>query len=812
MSAGLLAYLAITGVACVGSLVLAAKIWDKRRVPGARMLALTMLGAANWCAAATGELLVTNVDGKLIFAKLGYVAVVSIPATWLAFSLIYSGAISQRSWRPIVALAIVPIITLVLVDLSPDVPAVWSAVWVSPASGMHPLQVIHAPWFWVNMTYSYACLLGGSAFLVNTVLRKVKVLTAQGIIITLAVQLPWLANLLSIAKVLPLGGLDLTGPAMFASGSLIAVALFRLQALNAYPGMVPVARDAVFHGMQDGVLVVDDYGRVMDANQAAGKMLCAGDTPLVGRRFAGLLAFSDPPAVSSVSGDSSACRRSFETTVPDQSGGDRFLEIVISGLGPSARSSGQVLVMRDVTERKLLEEKLRHWALHDELTQLPNRTLIREQLDELIKLRKREGGSVSLLMVDLDRFKEINDTLGHEAGDVLLRTVADRLRAGLRDSDLVARLGGDEFAGVLPGCSAAGAVAVGGELQELLLEPVDLFKRRVCVSASIGVAECPTHGRDVSALLRHADVALYLAKESPTGIAVYESHRDRNSPARLELLSELRTAIQEHKLLLHYQPEIDILTGAIVRVEALARWPLADGRMIPPGEFVPLAEQNGLVPSLTTWALGEALRQCAEWSAAGQDLDVAVNLSALDLRDPGLVGRVERALGEAAVNADRLWVEVTETSVMSEPQEAMNVLTELRELGVRVAIDDFGVGQSSLSYIRRLPATDVKIDKSFVRDVATQPRDAAIVRAAIALAHELGLSVTAEGVETAEALTLLRQLGCDHAQGYFIARPMPADEVLRWMQEELPELRPHARPARARVLAAAVVATRASLP
>ena len=237
-----------------------------------------------------------------------------------------------------------------------------------------------------------------------------------------------------------------------------------------------------------------------------------------------------------------------------------------------------------------------------------------------------------------------------------------------------------------------------------------------------------------------------------------------------------------------------------------------------PGAYARTATQaltNATTPyaiKLANLGLDEALRQCAEWSAAGQDLDVAVNLSALDLRDPGLVGRVERALGEAAVNADRLWVEVTETSVMSEPQEAMNVLTELRELGVRVAIDDFGVGQSSLSYIRRLPATDVKIDKSFVRDVATQPRDAAIVRAAIALAHELGLSVTAEGVETAEALTLLRQLGCDHAQGYFIARPMPADEVLRWMQEELPELRPHARPARARVLAAAVVATRASLP
>jgi diguanylate cyclase (GGDEF)-like protein/PAS domain S-box-containing protein len=795
MSAGVFVYLLVTGIAAVASIALGVRIWDRRRVPGARMLALMMLGAANWCVATLGELLAGNVDGKLIWAKLGYFAVVSIPATWLAFSLIYSGVIPQKAWKPIVALAIVPIVTLVLVDLSPGLPVVWSAVWMSPAKGLHALQVTHAPWFWVNMTYCYACLLAGSVLVMTTVLKRVKALTAQGITIALAVQLPWLANAVTILKLLPLGGLDLTGPATFASGALIAFALFRLQALDVYPGIVPVARDAVFHGMQDGVLVIDFHGRVLDANQSAGKMLGSGETTLLGRRLSGLLAFADRLA-SADCDDTIASRRSFETTVPDQSGGERFLEIVMSGLGPSSESPGTVLVMRDVTERKLLEGEMRHRALHDELTKLPNRALLHEQLDELIKLRKREGGSVSLLMIDLDRFKVINDTLGHEAGDALLRGVADRLRLSMRESDLVARLGGDEFAVVLPACSAEGGVEIADRLRERLAEPFDLFKQRVCVSASIGVSECPEHGHDVGTLLRHADVALCLAKDAAGGVAMYEASRDFNSPARLELLNDLRAAILAHKLVLHYQPEIDILTGKMVRLEALARWPQPDGRMIPPGEFIPLAEQNGLIPALTTWSLGEALRQCAEWQACGSRLDVAVNLSALDLRDPGLVGRVTQALSHAGVQAGRLWVEITETAVMGDPHDAMNVLSELRDLGVRIAIDDFGVGQSSLSYIRRLPATEVKIDQSFVRDVATQPRDAAIVRAAVSLAHELGLTVTAEGIESADALKRLRGLGCDHGQGYFIARPMPGCDVLAWAQNELPALKLPARPVR----------------
>jgi diguanylate cyclase (GGDEF)-like protein/PAS domain S-box-containing protein len=812
MSTGVFVYLLVTGFAAAASIALAIRIWDRRRVPGARMLALMMVGAANWCVATLGELLAGNVDGKIIWAKLGYVAIVSIPATWLAFSLIYAGVIGKDAWRPIVGLAIIPVVTLVLVALSPGVPGVWSAVWMLPAPGAHPLQVTHAPWFWVNMTYCYVCLLAGSALVLTVVLKRVKALTKQGITIALAVQLPWLANLVTILKVLPLGGLDLTGPATFASGALIAFALFKLQALDVYPGLVPVARDAVFHGMQDGVLVVDVTGRVLDANRAAERMLCATEGTLPGRRLTGLLAVSGELLAPDCD-EWTACRRSFETTVPDGSGAQRFLDVVVSGLGSSAESSGQVLVMRDVTERKLLEGEMRHRALHDELTQLPNRALIREQLDELILLRKREGGSISLLMIDIDRFKEINDTLGHEAGDALLRAVAGRLREELRESDLVARLGGDEFAVVLPACDAAGGLDVARRLREQLLEPFDLFKREVCVSVSIGVTECPTHGRDVGTLLRHADVALYLAKDAAQGIAIYQASRDFNSPARLELLNDLRAAIHGHKLVLHYQPEIDILTGEIVRLEALARWPQPDGRMIPPGEFIPLAEQNGLIPSLTTWSLGEALRQCAVWQAAGRTLDVAVNLSALDLRDPELARRVAQALRDAGVDAERLWVEVTETAVMSDPQEAMNVLTELRQLGVRVAIDDFGVGQSSLSYIRRLPATEVKIDQTFVRDVATQPRDAAIVRAAVALAHELGLTVTAEGIETAEALGRLRELGCDHGQGFFLARPMPESDVLDWLATAEQPARPApSHGVRDRIRPASLASAPATLP
>jgi diguanylate cyclase (GGDEF)-like protein/PAS domain S-box-containing protein len=776
-------YIAVTILAGAGSVVLAILAWRRRHVPGATFLMAMMVGGAIWCGACVGELFAGTLQGKLFWARLGYVGIVSVPWAWLLFCLSYTGRLSRRTAHVAASLAALPALTFVLVLLSPKVPLVWISAKLAATAQPHALVVEHGQWFWVHVTYSYACLLVGSIILLNAVFRQVRPLTAQGVTFVLAAAMPWAANLLTITGLVSLDGLDLTPPAIAATGVLITVGIARLKALDVFPGIVPVARDAVFERMRDGVLVVDKHGRVLNANKAAERLLARSSEALIVSPLGDLLPDLQPAVGWSVL-EALVEKGSSETVVPGDGGRERFLEISASSLGSAARASGYVLVMREITERRALEEELRHRALHDELTGLPNRTLLREHLDRLLALQNRRKNELTLLLIDLDRFKEINDTFGHEAGDTLLCVVAERLRKALRESDLVARLGGDEFAVVLPDCQAAHAMEVAATLRGALSAGIDLRNQTVCVAASIGVAISPAHGRDAGTLLRHADVALYLAKETPRGAALYDAALDPNSPARLALLNDLRTAITAGGLELHYQPQIELAGGSVVRVEALSRWRLADGRMIPPDEFIPLAEQNGLIPGLTAWALRTALQQRSTWSKAGWQTDVAVNLSALDLRDLGLVDRIADALRGAAVDPGHLWLEITETSVMSDPERARRVLGELRGIGVHVSIDDFGTGQSSLAYLQTMPADEVKIDRSFIGQLGVRPRDGAIVRAAVTLAHDLGLTVIAEGVETVQALERLGQLGCDHAQGFFIARPMPPESMLPWVQTE----------------------------
>jgi diguanylate cyclase (GGDEF)-like protein/PAS domain S-box-containing protein len=776
-------YIAVTGLAGAGSAVLAVLALLRRHIPGAAFLAAMMTGATVWCGACVGELLSGTLQGKLFWARLGYMGIVSVPWAWLLFCLSYTGRLSRRIPLAAAALAALPALTYVLVLLSPQVPLVWSSARLAATTRPHALMVEHGQWFWINATYAYACLLVGSVLLLNAVFRQVRPLTAQGVTFVLAAAMPWAANLLTITRLVNLDGLDLTPPAIAATGVLITVGIARLKALDVFPGIVPVARDAVFERMRDGVLVVDKHGRVLNANKAAERLLARSSKALTASSLGDLLPSLQPAVGWSVL-EALVEKGSSETVVPGDGDRDRFLEISASSLGSAAQASGYVLVMREITERRALEEELRHRALHDELTGLPNRTLLREHLDRLLALQSRRKNGLTLLLIDLDRFKEINDTFGHEAGDTLLCVIAERLRKALRESDLVARLGGDEFAVVLPDCEAAGAMEVAATLRGALSAGIDLRNQTVCVAASIGVAISPSHGRDAGTLLRHADVALYLAKETPRGAALYDAGLDPNSPARLARLNDLRTAITAGGLELHYQPQIELAGGSVVRVEALSRWRLADGRMIPPDEFIPLAEQNGLIPGLTAWALRTALQQRSVWSKAGWQTDVAVNLSALDLRDLGLVDRITDALRSAAMDPGHLWLEITETSVMSDPERARRVLGELRGIGVHVSIDDFGTGQSSLAYLQTMPAAEVKIDRSFIGQLGVRPREGAIVRAAVTLAHDLGLTVIAEGVETVQALERLGQLGCDRAQGYFIAQPMPPEAMLPWVHAE----------------------------
>jgi len=440
-----------------------------------------------------------------------------------------------------------------------------------------------------------------------------------------------------------------------------------------------------------------------------------------------------------------------------------------------------VSVQRDITVRKQIDS-LRHQAMHDALTELPNRVLLQERLTQALEATAPDAAPLALLLLDLDRFKEINDTLGHHVGDQLLQRIGPRVLELLRAGDTMARLGGDEFAVLLPGAGEAAARALASKILAALDIPFTLEGQSLDVGVSIGIALAPAHGTDAATLLRRADVAMYIAKRGHLGSAVYDPAQDGNSPLRLGLMGELRSAIAEDALLLHYQPKIDHTTGRVSGVEALLRWPHPVHGLIAPDQFIPLAEQTGLIAPLTWWVLETALAQCRAWARDGLMLGVAVNLSARTLHDLALPARIAGMLERYGVPAGLLTLEVTESALMADPARALAVLTRLAEQGICLAIDDFGTGYSSLAYLKRLPVHQLKIDRTFVQHLVEGGADAAIIASTIGLGHHLGLRVVAEGVETAEAWQLLAASGCDMLQGYHLSRPVTATELERWLR------------------------------
>ena len=417
-------------------------------------------------------------------------------------------------------------------------------------------------------------------------------------------------------------------------------------------------------------------------------------------------------------------------------------------------------------------------ALHDVLTGLPNRSLFHERASRAILSAQRTDMSVALVLLDLDRFKEVNDTLGHPNGDVLLQEIGGRLRSALRESDTVARLGGDEFGLLLPTVTDEDdALRVAEKVRAELRRPFELQGVRLDLEASIGIALYPKHGHDVDTLLQRADVAMYLAKEDHAGCELYAAERDEYSPSKLALVGELRRGIAQGELFLHYQPKAVLAQDRIVGVEALVRWQHPDRGVLAPDEFVPLAERTGLTHALTRFVLEEALGQLHQWLEVGLDLDLAVNLSARDLLDESLPGTIVKLLAANQVPPARLELEVTESVILADPLRARRILLALGEIGVRIAIDDYGSGYSSLSYLKHLPVNGIKIDRSFVLNMEQDESDAVIVRSTIELGRSLGLSVVAEGVETATTWALLKSLGCELAQGFYLSRPLPAEQI-----------------------------------
>jgi len=425
-------------------------------------------------------------------------------------------------------------------------------------------------------------------------------------------------------------------------------------------------------------------------------------------------------------------------------------------------------------ELKGVNEKLEKLAMNDSLTGLPNRFCIQNRLNSLFIDAKREKSTFTVVMMDLDRFKDINDTLGHDCGDQLLIEVGLRLKDILRPSDFLGRLGGDEFAILLSETDENNAKTVAKKIQAALEPSFYLSEMAFTVSASIGIATYPQHGNTSSTILKSADVAMYFAKQNKLDFFIYNPGADRNTPDRLSLMSELRQAIHENQLELFYQPEIDIATSRIIGVEALVRWNHPERGFVPPDDFIPMAEQSGLIRPLTYWVLNSAIRQREEWHEMGINILMSINLSMHNLNDPDFVPQLEMLLQNTIVPVEYFEFEVTESSIMDNPDHVVEVMEKLNTLNVSFAVDDFGTGYSSLSLLKKLPVHKLKIDKSFIMDMDTDSDDEAIVHSVIDMAHILGLIVIAEGVENGTVLKLLAELGCDLAQGYHISRPLPA--------------------------------------
>jgi len=442
---------------------------------------------------------------------------------------------------------------------------------------------------------------------------------------------------------------------------------------------------------------------------------------------------------------------------------------------------------QDISKRKEAEgalesaqRELLHRARHDPLTELPNRTQLQHWIDEAMG----QGQLLSMLVLNLDHFKEVNDSFGYLAGDDLLKQLGPRIQECVRRDDLVARLGGDEFGVMLIGADENAARLIASKLATALERPFTIDGHPLAVEASIGIASYPKHGTGAEILMRRADIAMHVAKRTRGTAAIYLPEYETEGASHLSLMADLRQAIQNNDLVLYYQPIVELRTGSVVGLEALLRWNHPSRGMVFPDQFIPFAEQTGVIQPLTDWVITSALRQSQAWYEAGHILRVSVNLSIRNLLDAALPERIAemiKALPAASQPAQRLSLEVTESLFMAEPDRAVERLTRLRRLGIRLSLDDFGTGYSSLAYLSKLPISEMKIDRSFILGIADDPNKAAIVRAALDLGHNLRLEVVAEGIEDRRSWDLLFALGCDTGQGYFMSRPMPAEAVVPWM-------------------------------
>jgi diguanylate cyclase (GGDEF)-like protein/PAS domain S-box-containing protein len=543
---------------------------------------------------------------------------------------------------------------------------------------------------------------------------------------------------------------------------------------------------ALIENSSDVIVLLNADGIILYSSPSVQRVMgYSGE--FIGRSMLALIHPDDHPNINAVFAkvlQKPGCTIKVEFRARHKDGSWQWIEGVANNLLTEPSVQAIVVNYRDVTDRRQVEEMVQHMAFYDTLTELPNRNMLHDRLLNAIRTDSGEGKPMALLLMDLDHFKEINDTLGHHRGDLLLKELGSRLKSVLFEPDMVARLGGDEFAILVSRLAKVEDVnLVIRKIQGALESPFVIESLPVAVEASIGIALYPEHGENPDSLMQRADVAMYMAKETGSGYVIYDTKLDQHSPRRLALIGELRQAIEKDQLLLHYQPKISLKTHRVVGMEALVRWQHPEYGFVPPDQFILPAEQTGLIHPLTRWVLNAAIRQCQAWRQAGLKIPVSVNLSARNLHDPQLADHLAELLKTHGGMPEQLELEITESAIMADPQRALEAITRLRAMGLRFALDDFGIGYSSLAYLKKLPVDTIKIDKSFVIDMAKDEDDVLIVLSTINLAHNLGLKVVAEGVETEKIWDRLFAFGCDAAQGYYMSKPLPAADLTRWLKE-----------------------------
>jgi diguanylate cyclase (GGDEF)-like protein len=749
----------VSGMICGVS---AAYLWHRPGAVGRTGLVAALVASSVWGLAYSVELAVPTRESKELWGAAKYLGVCALPVAWLAFSLQYAGRERRVTRRLVLALSLVPTATLVMLAI----PATRDLVRFYPPGPLERFPIVGlGPVFWVFLVYSVVVVVVATGVLAVTLVRVSRAYRADARVLVAAIALVWTANLLTNLNVGVFGRVDPTPVALAGAGVLLIGAVFRFGLLE----LVPVARTQLIETMADVVVVLDPYDRVVDLNPAAARVIGCRASEAIGRRVETLLG----DEVLAPPGREGSAVRELQL---GEGAAARIYEVALSALGDRADApAGRLLVLRDITDRKQVELRLEQMAHFDVVTGAPNRQLFGDRLERALARSARSGEPLALLFVDLDRFKVINDSLGHDVGDRLLCEVARRIGAVLRAEDTLARFGGDEFCVILPELAhSEDAGVVAAKILGAVSAPLVLDGRSLEISASIGIAVSPQDGADARSLLTQADAAMYVAKRSRGNTAVFSSRElAAESATRLELEEELRGALVRCELRLEFQPLVDLRSGAVHGAEALLRWDHPRRGTLHPADFLPLAEEIGLSAAIDRWVLTEACRHGRRWAVeSGTPRSIAVNLSGALCHDDDLPAVVEQALQASCFSAAGLLIELNERTVFSDDDPlTLARLNAVKSIGVLIALDDFGAGRTSLAQLRELPIDQLKIDRSLVARLQGDEGDAVIVSAIVQLAHALSLSVVAEGIERTEQLASLRDLGCDLGQGYLLAKP-----------------------------------------